>query len=416
MWSADKKLFPALATEPPHPETGIIVVVPACGEPDIIKLLDSLASCFQPQCHTEVFIIINAPPGASAEVIENNLLAISNIEAWRKKAGALFFRLYVVDIGQPSYKKWGVGMARKTGMDEAFSRFQSIGKMNGVIVSLDADCTVQQNYFQAIEKELFNHSGRRACSIYFEHPLSGKEYPQELYNAVVRYELHLRYYYQGLLHTGYPWVYHTVGSCMAVKAHAYAQAGGMNRRQAGEDFYFIQKLLPAGGYFSLNSTTVYPSPRISDRVPFGTGAAVKNMVEKGMENFLTYNPHAFKDLRIFFGKVNKSSGSDLNELLKLYNDLPDAVCQFVDPYEWEKKIKEIKQNTSSPASFMKRFFGWFNMFRIIKFLNFGHNKGIYRKLPPGEATKKLFELKGKWDVPQDERELVIYLRNMERNE
>lgn len=106
----------------------------------------------------------------------------------------------------------------------------------------------------------------------------------------------------------------------------------------------------------------------------------------------------------------------MNELLKLYNDLPDAVCQFVDPLEWEKKIREIKQNTSSPASFMKRFFGWFNMFRIIKFLNFAHNKGIYRKLSPGEATKKLFELKGKWDVPQDERELVIYLRNLERNE
>ena len=55
---------------------------------------------------------------------------------------------------------------------------------------------------------------------------------------------------------------------MAVKALPYVKAGGMNRRQAGEDFYFIQKLVPSGGYFSLNSTTVYPSPRASDQGSF----------------------------------------------------------------------------------------------------------------------------------------------------
>jgi len=42
----------------------------------------------------------------------------------------------------------------------------------------------------------------------------------------------------------------------------------MNRKQAGEDFYFIQKLMPLGGYFALNSTAIYPSPRESSRVPF----------------------------------------------------------------------------------------------------------------------------------------------------
>ncbi len=35
-----------------------------------------------------------------------------------------------------------------------------------------------------------------------------------------------------------------VGSALAVKALQYVKAGGMNRKQAGEDFYFVQKLVP----------------------------------------------------------------------------------------------------------------------------------------------------------------------------
>ena len=77
------------------------------------------------------------------------------------------------------------------------------------------------------------------------------------------------------------------------------KAGGMNRRQAGEDFYFIQKLVPAGGYFSLNSTVVYPSPRPSFRVPFGTGASITKLNESGEPFLMTYNISAFDELRSF---------------------------------------------------------------------------------------------------------------------
>ena len=91
-----------------------------------------------------------------------------------------------------------------------------------------------------------------------------------------------------------------MGSAIGVKALPYIKAGGMNRRQAGEDFYFIQKLVPAGGYFSLNSTVVYPSPRPSFRVPFGTGASITKLTESDEPLLLTYNILAFKELKIFF--------------------------------------------------------------------------------------------------------------------
>src|SRR4029434_9989987 len=96
----------------------------------------------------------------------------------------------------------------------------------------------------------------------------------EIYKAIAAYELHLRYYLQALRTAGFPHGYHTIGSSMAVRARTYMEQGGMNRRQAGEDFYFLHKLIPLGGFTELNSTTVYPLPRPSNRVPFGTGRAV----------------------------------------------------------------------------------------------------------------------------------------------
>ncbi|MGQ9619702.1 MAG: glycosyltransferase [Bacteroidales bacterium] len=416
MWPGEKRLFPALINESPCNETGIIVVVPSYNEPDITKMLDSLASCQSPRCRTEILVVINAPPGAPDEAIDNNTTAIRNIRDWIENYHSPFFKLYIVDLGQPAYSEWGVGMARKAGMDEALLRFQATDRRDGVIVSLDADCTVEQNYFQAIENELLNRNDRKGCSIYFEHPLSGQEYPEEVYNAIARYELHLRYYYQALKHTGYPWVYYTIGSCMAVKASSYIRAGGMNRRQAGEDFYFIQKLLPAGGYFSLNTTTVYPSPRSSERVPFGTGAIVSNMLNEGPTSFLTFNPEAFEDLRHFFTKVSGSFSLSLKNLMSIYNSLPCPVRKFLSEEEWNKKISEVRLNTSSPGTFSKRFFGWFNMFRIIKFLNFVHSKGIYQKLPPDNAVAELFRMQNKSGIPSETRELVKYLRRMEKAE
>ena len=51
---------------------------------------------------------------------------------------------------------------------------------------------------------------------------------------------------------------------------------------------------------------------------------------------------------------------------------------FIEEKELNDKITEIKNNTSGFHSFKKRFFGWFNMFRIVKYLNYVHS-GIYEK-------------------------------------
>ena len=408
-----RALFPKIIQEAPDKQIGIIVVVPAYNEPGICKLLDSLALCSEPECNAEVIIVVNAPFDAVEESIENNKTTIKNIESWKKENSNCFFRLFTFFADNKEISDWGVGLARKTGMDEAVRRFNCQDNPDGIILSLDADCQVEKNYFVSVCDELLKKKGRTACSIYFEHPLTGNDFPESIYNYITLYELHLRYYFQGLAYSGFPYVFHTVGSAIAVKALQYVKAEGMNRRQAGEDFYFIQKLVPAGGYFNLNSTTVYPSPRASSRVPFGTGASIGKLSGENSPTLLTYNMQAFKELRYFFGMTEKIYHLTSEELPECYKSFPAGLKYFIDEKEWIGKMMEIKNNTSGLASFRKRFFGWFNMFRIVKYLNLVH-KEIFEKKPVDISASELLEKTGISFKSEKPLDLLLYYRSMEK--
>lgn len=412
-WLEKRALFPLIFTETPDKGTGIIVVVPAFNEPGITTLLDSLSQCIEPKCRAEVIIIVNARKDSDSESIRNNKICISMIDSWKRENKNCFFRLLVFDAGISALHDWGAGMARKTGMDEALRRFDEIDKPHGVIVSLDADCTVAENYFISICDELLNEKDRSACSIYFEHLLEGDEYPEINYRYITLYELHMRYYVKGLSYSGFPYPFHTIGSALAVKALDYMKAGGMNRRRAGEDFYFIQKLVPRGGFFQLNSTTVYPSARTSSRAPFGTGAAMIKFIENPREDFLTYNINAFRELRSLFTGIETLFDSDTGQVKKYYNELPEGLRSFINEEEWLRQISEIQANTAGEVSFRKRFFGWFNMFMIVRYMNHVHSC-IFRKQVVTEAATKLLSLTGIPEPEHNPYDVLMTYRKQER--
>lgn len=413
-WLDERALFPRLINDPADPRTGIIVVIPAFDEPDIVILLESLIECDKPGCESEVIIVVNAPEDAGSEALMNNAKCIRDIEAWRIAHPGCFFRIHLIDITPRVKGEWSVGMARKTGMDEALRRFDQINNPEGIILCLDADCKVERNYFTSVYLEMHGWRERTACSIYFEHPIQGNEFPELIYYSIILYELHLRFYFQALRYTGFPYVHHTVGSAMAVKALPYMKAGGMNRRKAGEDFYFIQKLVPAGGFFNLCSTTVYPSPRYSARVPFGTGVTVSRLAKSETLMFYTFNMQAFRELKVLFSLVENLHSSDLAEPDLIYQMLPDGLRQFVSSQEWIVKIIEIKNNTSGLNSFKKRFFVWFNMFRVVKYLNTVH-ESFFRKKPVMESVADLLSETGQFPFHEDPLLMLEMFRKTEKN-
>ncbi|HOW08379.1 MAG TPA: glycosyltransferase family A protein [Bacteroidales bacterium] len=412
-WLGERTLFPRLIDEAPDADAGIIVVIPAFNEPEITALLDSLLKCSMPGCGVELIIIVNAPEDAGKEARDNNQKCLKNIEEWKRENSECSFRIHPVDVTPLIHGEWSVGMARKAGMDEAVRRFDSLDRPDGIILSLDADCRVASNYFTAVFEEMHLRPDRQACSIYFEHPVNGVGFPEAIYKAIILYELHLRYYFQALLFTGKPDVHHTVGSAIAVKALPYVKSGGMNRRKAGEDFYFIQKLIPAGGFFSLYGTTVYPSPRTSSRVPFGTGVTVAKLAESENPVLYTYNFKAFRELKILFSLVEKLQSGRPDDFRNVYQDLPPGLRSFINISEWMEKVAEIRKNTSGPESFRKRFFIWFNMFRIVKYLNAVH-VSMFEKRPVVESVSELLAETGRHPDTDDALALLQYLRKTER--
>jgi hypothetical protein len=410
-WLNEKALFPEFIKEPPEKETGIIVVVPAYSEPGIADLLNSLAECSKPGCAVEIIVVVNAPSNAPQEHIESNKATLSDIESWKKEHKP-FFRLFALHV-EHSFRDWGVGMARKTGMDEALRRFSVLNNPEGLILSLDADCKVSKNYFLSAYSDFYLKKDKTACSVYFEHPLSGNDFPEATYNSIAQYELHLRYLYQGLLFAGFPYVFHTVGSSMGVKAMTYLKSGGMNRKQAGEDFYFIQKLVSSSGYFSMNSASVFPSPRTSFRVPFGTGASMGKLSEADNQVLLTYNPRAFDELRSAFMMTDKLHQCNLDEPGRHYASMPKGVRSFVDESEWIDRMAEIRNNTSTSESFKKRFFSWFNLFKTIKYLNYVHRE-TFSKMPVTEAAASLLKMTDRQVPSSDTIDLLRFYRSLEK--
>jgi hypothetical protein len=75
---------------------------------------------------------------------------------------------------------------------------------------------------------------------------------------------------------------------------------------------------------------------------------------------------------------------------------------------------EIKNNTSGLPSFKKRFFGWFNMFKIVKYLNNVHIE-FFEKRPVDVSASELLENTGIIFKSKEPVDLLLYYRAMEKN-
>jgi len=70
--------------------------------------------------------------------------------------------------------------------------------------------------------------------------------------------------------------------------------------------------------------------------------------------------------------------------------MPAAVLEYLQSIDFEVKLSEINKNSSSLASFRKRFFQFFDAFIILRFLNLAHQK-YYPRQNLREAITQLRE-------------------------
>jgi hypothetical protein len=387
--------------ELPKNDLGLIVVIPAHDETSLISTIESLAACSKPIASVEIIVVFNASETSTTKVIKRNIKAKEAIENWCNTEVKKGFELFTIEENYLPKKHAGVGLARKIGMDEAARRFESVNNPNGIIACFDADSKCEPDYLQEIENHFKKHPKIAACSIYFEHPTSGVEFEADIYDGIRSYEMHLRYYKNGLAYAGLPYAFHTIGSSMAVKVKDYCKEGGMNRRKAGEDFYFLQKFISNNTLNELNSTKIIPSPRPSHRVPFGTGRAIQEMIDAEREIHKTYDFETFEIMRDCFQKVSEwfINPPNFNKyLLDCYGE------QFLI-----QKVEEIRSQSSDLKKFEKRFFQWFSAFQALKFAHFLRDN--YLPIQPLENEVKKLLMKSNSKLDSD---LLEQLRRIDR--
>lgn len=389
----------------------LFVTIPCYDEPDLLRSLGSLVACDAPTSRVSVIVVVNASEKAPSAVLTQNRQTIREVISWWENQPKPFFQLRLIHAPALPAKWAGVGWARKIAMDAAIRSLDQSVLEEGILVAFDADSTVSSNYLTSIEAAFNSNPSYNFITLNFSHPVDDPTLSPSLREGIILYELYLRYLRNAMEWAGYPHAIHTVGSSFAVKATAYVKQGGMNRRQAGEDFHFLHKIVLLGNYGKVTDATVFPSCRISHRVPFGTGAALKKWEEGEQALYSTYSLQVFSTLQpllsdpaFFFTENRETWGERIQQFdPRLQNYIAETATA--------NRLNELKGNCAEIRIFTKRFYHEISAFWIIRYLNHCEETIGGKGNLEEEATKLLSELK--FEIPQanSARELLgIYRR------
>jgi hypothetical protein len=381
----------------------IAVIVPVIAELENIKtLISSLIKNDNKYFGDSIFIfVINNSNSSSAEVKEENkntLLFLDEQSELQNSGLNIFYIDASTDGNELPAKEAGVGLARKIGMDAALKIFDYNSARKKILICLDADCTVSTNYLTGIA-DSFNERNLHAASIYFEHDISGSSVETA---AIICYEIFLRYYVEGLKFAGSPYAFHTIGSSMACSHEAYIKIEGMNKRKAAEDFYFLEKLAKIFPVAGINNAAVYPSPRGSWRVPFGTGQRVTRFLNKTQDEYLLYKFKSFMLLKEWIQLYHST-----NNLIEIMNGAGIEIKAYLEEIRFEESFRGVVENSKSRQQLelqKKRLFDGFKTLKLIHYLRdnyfpqqnmfdaldelFSSHLSTGKKIPPIEVQKE----------------------------
>ena len=404
----------------------VAVVIPALSEYDNIRrLLESLI--LNDNTHFSsvlILFIVNNLKSSDSSIKHNNQKTINLFKAILDNTytddkllndiRATGIRIGYIDAcsdgNELPEKDGGVGLARKTGMDIALTLFDFNDNTNHILACLDSDCTVPSNYITEIYK-LTADKNFKAGYINYEHSLAD---PETL-DAIICYEIFLHYYVAGLKYAQSPYAFHTIGSTMMCNAEAYIKIGGMNKRKAAEDFYFMEKLSKSFPIKKLNTASIFPSSRVSYRVPFGTGQRVSRFIKHVQNEYLLYSPKSFIVLKKWLELFNDKQILTSEEYLEGAKKISPALFEFLTTNNFEIEWTRIVANSKQPEQIQKQKMFWFDGFRTLKLIH--HLRDTQFQLRPMfralDEMFGLFELNIAIKTDEDIPEIEIQKRYLE---
>ncbi|OGP66390.1 MAG: hypothetical protein A2W27_01295 [Deltaproteobacteria bacterium RBG_16_44_11] len=389
-----------------------VVVIPAYAENEnIFSTLVSLA-LNQPSSLEYSFIlcVVNNKKDSPAADVNNNQDTMKCLEALVRKKSLREFsaerelyqllltladsklKLGYIDASSSGYEMssntGGVGMARKIGMDMALRLLGNSSSLPNLILSLDADTLVQNNYLFSIRN--YFTSKIKTAIVAYEHqmPLNYEEQA-----ALCCYEIFLRYWVLGLRYAKSPWAFHSIGSTIVTSTEAYLQVRGMNKRKAGEDFYFLNKLNKIGKVQYIKDICVYPSARSSTRVPFGTGKRIYRFLSGSEQEYLLYDPRIFAILAAWLELMKTPLKYAPEEILIKAEQIHPSLKNFLKSCGFTSAWSNIRRNTKDEKTLIRQYNDWFDGFKTLKLINY-FTREVYPQINMFEALERILSLHG----------------------
>lgn len=328
----------------------------------VVLVLNRPATCTDPDANTPLRLALQQLP-------EHQTLASGcHLATIAPHITAAWIDLETATGVTPAEK--GVGLARKTGCDLALQWIAGGAIDTQWICSSDADALLPADYFARLAD---NTQDSAALLFPFIHQLSGDAVNDE---ACLRYELRLHHYVLGLQYAGSPYAFHTLGSCLAVRASNYAQVRGFPVRSAAEDFYLLNKLAKTGEITQKTGQCIELSSRPSTRVPFGTGPAIQRLIasKQMAQAELYYDPRCFDSLRAVLLAVETLYDDDLAMTRQLQaNGLAlseaELCASLLETMGIGSALAHCRRQAGDLATYTRHFHQWFDGFRTLKFIH-----------------------------------------------
>jgi hypothetical protein len=324
---------------------GQVVVIPAYGEDDVLdRAISSIPNLTQGS--TLAIVVINEREDSPASVTAINTATSARLRTRYCEHRQLnrdtllcqtpFGALALLHVILPHDQ--GVGLARKHGADLALGAWAADMIDSSWIHCTDADVQLPNDYFCA------------------PHP-----------SAAV----------------ALPYGFHTIGSTITVNAYSYAAVRGFPRRTAAEDFYFLNKLAKIAPVVTAASAPIRIAARISDRVPFGTGAAIGLAQREGSDALPRfYHPSTYAYLRSTLNALTTSSASGQFERRAVHQSLREQGLQTapldatLDALGFDAAIDKLLRSSVDEEQRRRALHCWFDAFRTMKFIHHIRDNGL----------------------------------------
>lgn len=356
------------------------VCIPACNED--ASILETLSSIRQADGGSDalLILIVNGSEDAAPGVHEANLGLLELLRSHCGVGSAPIalgnmdgLGVLLIDRASKSRRlpaRQGVGLARKIAADIALDLYNRGAISSPWLLCTDADVIVPQDYFTALPPP---DTSLSAAVFPFEHTLEGDT---AQHRAMRSYESYLHYYMLGLHWAGSPYAMQTIGSLFAIHAERYAAVRGFPKRMAGEDFYLLNKLAKVGPVLPLDAGRVQVRGRHSERVPFGTGAALRQIqvLEESDRDYTVYDPRVFAAVRTWISALREFSEhadiSRLNTSLETDSLVPNqGLLRALTKLGAIDAAESASKNTRPGPSLARRLFEWNDAFRTLKLVH-----------------------------------------------